>query len=219
MSWEPCGRTSHLGKDDAVHGLTKDDFTQNPDPWGLFRQWFAEAQTSEPEDPNAMALATCDADGLPDVRVVLLKDADERGFVFYTNTLSMKGQELSDNPRAALVLHWKSLRRQVRARGTVTTVNDAEADAYFATRARDSRLGAWASRQSQPLDSRETLMRAVEEVGTRFPGETVPRPPHWTGYRIAPVSIEFWQDGAYRLHDRVRFTRRGDAWEGSRLYP
>lgn len=117
------------------------------------------------------------------------------------------------------MLHWKSLRRQVRARGTVTKVEDAEADAYFATRARDSRLGAWASRQSQPLDSRETLMRAVEEVGARFPGETVPRPPHWTGYRIAPVSIEFWQDGAYRLHDRVRFTRQGDAWAGRRLYP
>ncbi|MCF4126951.1 pyridoxamine 5'-phosphate oxidase [Methylobacterium sp. SyP6R] len=202
-----------------MNELTKDDFTRNPDPWVLFRQWFAEAQAAEPEDPNAMALATTDADGLPDVRIVLLKDADERGFVFYTNTLSMKGVELSDNPRAALVLHWKSLRRQVRARGTVTKVEDAEADAYFATRARDSRLGAWASRQSQPLDSRETLMRAVEEVGARFPGETVPRPPHWTGYRIAPVSIEFWQDGAYRLHDRVRFTRQGDAWAGRRLYP
>ncbi|WP_238192891.1 pyridoxamine 5'-phosphate oxidase [Methylobacterium frigidaeris] len=202
-----------------MDGLTKSDFTLNPDPWGLFRQWFAEAQASEPEDPNAMALATCDADGLPDVRIVLLKDADERGFVFYTNTLSTKGLELSANPRAALVLHWKSLRRQVRARGTVTKVEDAEADAYFATRARDSRLGAWASRQSQPLDSRETLMRAVEDVGQRFPGESVPRPPHWTGYRIAPVTMEFWQDGAYRLHDRVRFTRRGGAWESNRLYP
>ena len=151
-----------------MDGLTKDDFTQNPDPWGLFRQWFADAQASEPEDPNAMALATSGADGLPDVRIVLLKDADERGFVFYTNTLSMKGLELSDNPRAALVLHWKSLRRQVRARGTVTKVEDAEADAYFATRARDSRLGAWASRQSQPLDSRETLMRAAALYAERF---------------------------------------------------
>ncbi|KMO38494.1 pyridoxamine 5'-phosphate oxidase [Methylobacterium tarhaniae] len=202
-----------------MDGLTKDDFTKNPDPWGLFRQWFAEAEAAEPEDPNAMALATCDADGLPDVRIVLLKGADERGFVFYTNTLSVKGLELADNPRAALVLHWKSLRRQVRARGTVTKVEDAEADAYFASRARDSRLGAWASRQSQPLDSRETLIRAVDEVGARFPGESVPRPPHWTGYRIAPVTMEFWQDGAYRLHDRVRFTRRGDGWEGNRLYP
>ncbi|MGE7413914.1 pyridoxamine 5'-phosphate oxidase [Methylobacterium tarhaniae] len=192
---------------------------KNPDPWGLFRQWLAEAEAAEPEDPNAMALATCDADGLPDVRIVLLKGADERGFVFYTNTLSVKGLELADNPRAALVLHWKSLRRQVRARGTVTKVEDAEADAYFASRARDSRLGAWASRQSQPLDSRETLIRAVDEVGARFPGESVPRPPHWTGYRIAPVTMEFWQDGAYRLHDRVRFTRRGDGWEGNRLYP
>ncbi|WP_245239041.1 pyridoxamine 5'-phosphate oxidase [Methylobacterium platani] len=208
-----------MGKDDAVDGLTKDDFTQNPDPWALFRQWFAEAEASEPEDPNAMALATCDADGLPDVRIVLLKGVDERGFVFYTNTLSTKGQELADNPRAAIVLHWKSLRRQVRARGPVTKVDDAEADAYYATRARDSRLGAWASRQSQPLESRAALIRAVEEVGARFPGEAVPRPAHWTGYRIAPTSMEFWHDGAYRLHDRVRFSRRGDRWEGQRLYP
>ncbi|KMO34841.1 pyridoxamine 5'-phosphate oxidase [Methylobacterium variabile] len=195
------------------------DFTQNTDPWALFRQWFADAQASEPEDPNAMALATCGADGLPDVRIVLLKGADERGFVFYTNTQSMKGSELSDNPRAAIVLHWKSLRRQVRARGPVTRVDDAEADAYFASRPRDSRLGAWASRQSQPLESRDALVRAVEQVSARFPGETVPRPAHWTGYRIAPVTMEFWQDGAYRLHDRVRFTRRRDAWERSRLYP
>ncbi|BCM85965.1 pyridoxamine 5'-phosphate oxidase [Methylobacterium indicum] len=208
-----------MGKDDAVDGLTKGDFTQNPDPWGLFRQWFADAQASEPEDPNAMALATSGADGLPDVRIVLLKDADERGFVFYTNTLSMKGQELADNPQAALVLHWKSLRRQVRARGPVTKVSDAEADAYYASRPRDSRLGAWASRQSQPLESRDALIRAVDEVRARFPDEAVPRPPHWTGYRIAPVTMEFWQDGAYRLHDRVRFTREGEGWAGNRLYP
>ncbi|SEP20292.1 Pyridoxamine 5'-phosphate oxidase [Methylobacterium sp. ap11] len=202
-----------------MDGLTKGDFTQNPDPWGLFRQWFADAQASEPEDPNAMALATSGADGLPDVRIVLLKDADERGFVFYTNTLSMKGQELADNPQAALVMHWKSLRRQVRARGTVTKVSDAEADAYYASRPRDSRLGAWASRQSQPLESRDVLIRAVDEMRARFPDEAVPRPPHWTGYRIAPVTMEFWQDGAYRLHDRVRFTREGEAWTGNRLYP
>ena len=202
-----------------MDGLTKGDFTQNPDPWGLFRQWFADAQASEPEDPNAMALATSGADGLPDVRIVLLKDADERGFVFYTNTLSMKGQELADNPQAALVMHWKSLRRQVRARGTVTKVSEAEADAYYASRPRDSRLGAWASRQSQPLESRDVLIRAVDEMRARFPDEAVPRPPHWTGYRIAPVTMEFWQDGAYRLHDRVRFTREGEAWTGNRLYP
>ncbi len=202
-----------------MDGLTKGDFTQNPDPWGLFRQWFADAQASEPEDPNAMALATSGADGLPDVRIVLLKDADERGFVFYTNTLSMKGQELADNPQAALVMHWKSLRRQVRARGTVTKVSEAEADAYYASRPRDSRLGAWASRQSQPLESRDVLIRAVDEMRARFPDEAVPRPPHWTGYRIAPVTMEFWQDGAYRLHDRVRFTRAGEAWTGKRLYP
>lgn len=208
-----------MGKDDAVDGLTKGDFTQNPDPWDLFRQWFADAQVSEPEDPNAMALATSGADGMPDVRIVLLKDADERGFVFYTNTLSMKGQELADNPQAALVMHWKSLRRQVRARGTVTKVSEAEADAYYASRPRDSRLGAWASRQSQPLESRDVLIRAVDEMRARFPDEAVPRPPHWTGYRIAPVTMEFWQDGAYRLHDRVRFTRVGEAWTGNRLYP
>ncbi|MEE8628034.1 MULTISPECIES: pyridoxamine 5'-phosphate oxidase [Methylobacterium] len=202
-----------------MDGLTKGDFTQNPDPWDLFRQWFADAQVSEPEDPNAMALATSGADGMPDVRIVLLKDADERGFVFYTNTLSMKGQELADNPQAALVMHWKSLRRQVRARGTVTKVSEAEADAYYASRPRDSRLGAWASRQSQPLESRDVLIRAVDEMRARFPNEAVPRPPHWTGYRIAPVTMEFWQDGAYRLHDRVRFTREGEAWTGNRLYP
>ncbi|BAQ44283.1 MULTISPECIES: pyridoxamine 5'-phosphate oxidase [Methylobacterium] len=202
-----------------MDGLTKGDFTQNPDPWDLFRQWFADAQVSEPEDPNAMALATSGADGMPDVRIVLLKDADERGFVFYTNTLSMKGQELADNPQAALVMHWKSLRRQVRARGTVTKVSEAEADAYYASRPRDSRLGAWASRQSQPLESRDVLIRAVDEMRARFPDEAVPRPPHWTGYRIAPVTMEFWQDGAYRLHDRVRFTREGEAWTGNRLYP
>ena len=202
-----------------MDGLTKGDFTQNPDPWDLFRQWFADAQVSEPEDPNAMALATSGADGMPDVRIVLLKDADERGFVFYTNTLSMKGQELANNPQAALVMHWKSLRRQVRARGTVTKVSEAEADAYYASRPRDSRLGAWASRQSQPLESRDVLIRAVDEMRARFPDEAVPRPPHWTGYRIAPVTMEFWQDGAYRLHDRVRFTREGEAWTGNRLYP
>ncbi|GJD49643.1 Pyridoxine/pyridoxamine 5'-phosphate oxidase [Methylobacterium crusticola] len=202
-----------------MDGLTNDDFTQCTDPWSLFDQWFAQARASEPEDPNAMALATAGADGLPDVRIVLLKGADARGFVFYTNTLSLKGAELAENPRAALVLHWKSLRRQVRARGEVTRVDDAEADAYFASRARDSRIGAWASRQSQALESRDALVRAVAEVSARFPEAEVPRPPHWTGYRIAPVTMEFWQDGASRLHDRVRFTRAGAAWERARLYP
>ncbi len=204
---------------DAVAELTKGDFTVSPDPWALFRQWLAEAEAVEPEDPNAMALATADADGLPDVRIVLLKGVDERGFVFYTNTLSTKGRELAANPQAALVLHWKSLRRQVRARGPVAPVSTEEADAYFASRHRDSRIGAWASRQSQPLESRAALEAAVAEVAARHPEGEVPRPPHWSGYRIDPVSIEFWQDGAYRLHDRVRFTRADGAWAGTRLFP
>ena len=202
-----------------MDGLTKDDFTQNPDPWGLFGQWFAQAQAAEPEDPNAMALATTDADGLPDVRIVLLKDADERGFVFYTNTLSMKGLELSANPRAALVLHWKSLRRQVRARGPITPVTAAEADAYFQSRRRESRLGAIASQQSRPLADRATLMSAVAELSERYGDGPIPRPEHWTGFRIAPVSVEFWQNGDFRLHDRVRFTRTGAGWSRARLYP
>ncbi|GJE03472.1 pyridoxamine 5'-phosphate oxidase [Methylobacterium isbiliense] len=199
--------------------LRKDEFTERADPFALFRDWFEEAKASEPEDPNAMALATAGADGLPDVRIVLLKGFDERGFVFYTNTRSMKGVELAENPQAALVFHWKSRRRQVRARGAVSRVTEAEADAYFATRPRDSRLGAWASRQSQPLASRADLERAVAETAARFPEGDVPRPPHWTGYRIAPATIEFWQDGAFRLHDRVRFTRAGDGWERARLFP
>ncbi|ACL56075.1 pyridoxamine 5'-phosphate oxidase [Methylobacterium nodulans] len=206
-------------KDDAVAALTNGDFTVRSDPWTLFQDWFAEAVASEPEDPDAMALATAGRDGLPDVRIVLLKGCDERGFVFYTNSRSMKGIELAENPQAALVFHWKSLRRQVRARGSVTRVEDAEADAYFASRPRDSRIGAWASQQSEPLASRGTLERAVAEVAARFPEGEVPRPPHWTGYRVAPSSIEFWQNGAFRLHDRVRFTRTGEGWERTRLYP
>jgi pyridoxamine 5'-phosphate oxidase len=202
-----------------VAELTESDFTQRSDPWALFRDWLAEATESEPNDPNAMALATSDRDGLPDVRIVLLKGYDERGFVFYTNSRSMKGSELAENPQAALVLHWKSRRRQVRARGPVTRVEDAEADAYFASRHPESRIGAWASQQSQPLESRAALEAAVAEVSARFPGGEVPRPPHWTGFRIAPLTIEFWQDGAHRLHDRVRFTRADEGWDRSRLHP
>ncbi|MFE1603154.1 pyridoxamine 5'-phosphate oxidase [Methylobacterium sp. ID0610] len=208
-----------MGRDDAVAALTNGDFTERADPWALFRDWFAEARGAEPEDPNAMALATAGSDGLPDVRIVLLKEYDERGFVFFTNSRSVKGRELAENPQAALVFHWKSLRRQVRARGSVARVEDAEADAYFASRPRDSRIGAWASQQSEPLDSRATLERAVAEVAARFPEGDVPRPSHWTGFRIAPVSIEFWQDGAFRLHDRVRFTKAGEGWERARLFP
>ena len=189
------------------------------DPHRLFEEWLAEATLTEPNDPTAMALATADADGLPDVRMVLLKQADESGFVFYTNVESAKGQELAANPQAALVMHWKSLRRQVRARGTVTKVSDAEADAYFQSRARDSRIGAWASQQSRPLESRFALEKAVALNTAKYAVGEVPRPPHWTGFRIAPVSIEFWQDKPFRLHDRVVFSREGEGWRKVRLYP
>lgn len=197
------------------------DFTREPDPFALFARWMAEAERSEPADANAMALATSGADGLPDVRMVLLKGADPRGFVFYTNVDSAKGEELAQNAQAALVLYWKSLGRQIRARGTVTRVSAAEADAYFASRHRESRLGAIASRQSQPLADRASLIAEVAEVAGRYGDGPVPRPGNWTGFRIAPTSIEFWQNGEFRLHDRVRFTRQGDGegWAGQRLYP
>lgn len=195
------------------------DFTLREDPWSLFRDWMTAAERSEPNDPNAMALATTGADGLPDVRIMLLKAFDERGFVFFTNDLSAKGEELGENAQAAVVLHWKCLRRQVRARGPVTRVSAAESDAYFASRPRESRIGAHASRQSQPLADRATLLREIAAVAARHDGEPVPRPAHWSGHRIAPVSIEFWQDGAFRLHDRVRFTKADEGWRHVRLYP
>ena len=197
------------------------DFTASDDPFALFDTWFAEAAKSEVNDPNAMALATVDADGLPDVRMVLLKGADPAGFVFYTNKESAKGTELAGNPKAAVVFHWKSLQRQVRVRGPVERVTDAEADAYFASRARDSRIGAWASQQSRPLESRFALEKAVAYHAARFAVGEVPRPPHWTGFRIRPVYMEFWQNGLFRLHDRVVFRRpapEGD-WNRQRLYP
>ena len=206
-------------KDQSLEPLTSGDFTEAAEPWALFVDWFAEATRSEPNDPNAMALATVDPDGLPNVRMVLLKGTDPGGFVFYTNTESNKGRELAATPKAALVMHWKSLRRQVRARGPVTRVSDEEADAYFQSRPRDSRIGAWASQQSRPLESRFALEKAVAVNAAKFAVGEVPRPPHWTGFRIAPVSIEFWHDRPFRLHDRVVFTRQGEGWVKNRLYP
>jgi len=189
------------------------------DPFELFETWLKAADESEANDPNAMALATVDADGLPDVRMVLLKDFDRDGFVFYTNTLSAKGQELAANPKAALLFHWKSLRRQVRIRGDVEPVTVAEADAYFATRARHSQIGAWASEQSQPLPERLALEKRVAEFGLKFGLGKVPRPPHWSGYRVNPQTIEFWRDRPFRLHERLVFQRAGTNWKTSRLFP
>ena len=202
------------------------DFTAADEPFALFADWLRDAEASEPNDPNAMALATVDADGLPNVRMVLLKgvdgaDATLRGFVFYTNLESAKGRELAATPKAALCFHWKSLRRQVRVRGSVSAVSSEEADAYFASRARGSRLGAWASAQSRPLESRFALEKAVATVTARYPIGEIPRPQHWSGFRFTPLEIEFWHDRPFRLHDRLVF-RRGDAaalWEKQRLYP
>ena len=189
------------------------------DPFAIFESWFAKAKASEPNDPDAMALATVDADGRPSVRMVLLKGHDERGFVFYTNLDSRKGGELAANPEAALLFHWKSLRRQVRIEGPVSAVSEAEADAYFASRGRTSRIGAWASDQSRPLDARETFAGRVEEMRAKFEGQEVPRPPRWSGFRVTPRAIEFWEDGDHRLHHRRLFTRAGDGWSEGLLYP
>jgi pyridoxamine 5'-phosphate oxidase len=201
--------------------LTTGDFTEVSEPFVLFEQWFAEARAKEVNDPDAMTLATVDADGLPDARMVLLKALEPRGFTFYTNSESAKGLELGSNMKAALVFHWKSLRRQVRVRGPVEMVTAAEADAYFASRPRDSRIGAWASKQSRPLESRFALEKAVAREAARFGLGEVPRPPHWNGYRVLPVQIEFWQDRPFRLHDRVTFRREtpDGAWLKDRLYP
>jgi len=200
-------------------GLTTGDFTEEAEPYRLFAQWLEDATKSEPNDPNALALATVDADGMPDVRMVLLKGFDERGFVFYTNFESAKGEEILSSMKAAMCFHWKSLRRQVRVRGPVEQVSGAEADEYYASRPRGSRIGAWASRQSRPLESRFALEKAVAEYTAKYAIGEIPRPPHWSGFRIIPQSIEFWHDRPFRLHDRVKFTRSQDSWDKTRLYP
>lgn len=196
-------------------------FDQSPpaDPLSVFRRWLDEARENEPNDPTAMALATVAEDGMPAVRMVLLKDVSQHGFVFYTNFESRKGRHLLAHPKAGLLFHWKSLRRQVRIEGTVAQVEDAEADAYFESRPRDSRIGAWASAQSRPLAGRFELEKRVVEYGLKYAVGKVPRPPYWSGFRVAPRLIEFWQDGKFRLHDRLVYHREGDGWRTERLYP
>ena len=197
------------------------DFTGETEPFTLFAAWLADAQTKELNDPNAMALATVDETGMPNVRMVLLKDAGPEGFVFYTNYESAKGRELLAGGKAALCFHWKSLRRQVRVRGAVHPVSEAEADAYFATRPRGSRIGAWASQQSRPLEGRLALETAVARYTAKHLIGEIPRPAYWSGFRLAPTEIEFWHDRPFRLHDRMQFRRQhlGEAWEKTRLYP
>lgn len=197
-------------------------FTDIPaDPIAAFDGWLSEAAASEPNDPNAMALATVSADGMPNARMVLLKGHDARGFVFYTNLQSQKGNELAENAKAALCFHWKSLHRQVRIQGPISPVSDDEADAYYQSRGRESRIGAWASQQSRAYDTRAELEAAYAEMDAKYLGEDVPRPPHWSGRRVTPLRIEFWQDGAHRLHDRLVFKRASAeaVWQTERLYP
>jgi len=189
------------------------------DPFALFHDWYTEARSTELNDSNAVALATADAQGHPSVRMVLLKGYDERGFVFYTNRESRKAADLAANPHVALLFHWKSLRRQIRIEGPIAFASDAESDAYFASRSRDSQLGAWASDQSRPLDSRATFEARFAEAQARFEGQPVPRPPHWGGYRVTPKRIEFWLDREHRLHERRVFTRAGEGWAEGMLYP
>ena len=201
--------------------LTSGDFTQADEPFRLFEHWLKDAAASEPRDPTAMTLATVDAEGMPNARMVLLKGTDDRGFVFYSNTESQKGRELERDPRAALVFYWKSLNRQIRIRGPVEQVTTPEADAYFASRPKQAQIGAWASQQSRPLESRLAFEKAVALYAAKYALGEVPRPAYWFGYRILPMVIEFWQDRPFRLHDRVEF-RRADTtgpWNKTRLYP
>jgi pyridoxamine 5'-phosphate oxidase len=199
--------------------LFEDSDRTDLDPLAVFEEWFALAKESEPNDPHAMALATVDDDGLPDVRMVLLNARDERGFCFFTNFESDKGRQLHAHPKAAMVMHWKSLRRQVRMRGPVEVVTPEEADAYFSSRAKGSQIASSVSDQSRVLDSKMTLLNRVSQLATTIDDGPVPRPPHWSGFRIVPTSIEFWKDGEFRLHDRVRFERDGGGWVSNRLYP
>ena len=203
----------------TANGLITSDFTEESEPFTLFAQWLADATESEPNDPNALALATVDDEGLPNVRMVLLKGFDQDGFVFYTNYESQKGRELLGARKAAMCFHWKSLRRQVRIRGDIETVTDAEADEYYASRPRGSRIGAWASKQSRPLESRFALEKAVAEYTAKFGLGDIPRPPHWSGFRLKPRAIEFWHDRKFRLHDRVEFKRAEVGWDKVRMYP
>ena len=204
-----------------MSAVTPPDFTEADDPIALFRLWLEEAGAAEVNDPEAMALATVDDDGLPDVRTLLCKGVDAHGLVFYGNVESSKGRELAAHPKAAALFHWKSLRRQARFRGPVSLLAEGEADAYFATRPRQSRIGAWASQQSRPLESRAALEASVEAYAERFGEGDIPRPPYWRGWRLEPIEIEFWRDGAFRLHDRVRFSRPTpeSPWERRRLFP